>query len=105
MKRSELKQLIREEFQNILKESPLGRGFEGDLHKNSLDSLVKKLKTDKDIDAQWSLLKDFITVGKYRVKYSDGKYIIFVATNEADEELKTTSSIDEVINYLTWKPR
>ena len=108
MKVSELKQLIREEVQNVLKESPLGRGFEGDLHKNSLDLLVKKLKQDKNIDAQWPLLKNFITVGKYRVRYSDsdGEYIIFNAAD--DKEIKTNgdnSDIDYIVNYLTFKPR
>ena len=101
MKVSELKQLIREEVQNVLKENPIGSGFEGDIPKNSLDSLVKKLK-DKGIDFQWPLKKDFITVGKYRVKYSDGKYIIF---DTADKEMKTDSDIDYIVNYLTWKPR
>ena len=101
MKRSYLIQIIKEEIQHVLKENPIGPGFEGDLPSNILDPLVKRLK-DKGIDFQWPLKKDFITVGKYRVKYSDGKYIIF---DFNDKELKTTSSIDEVINYLTWKPR
>jgi len=108
MKVSELKQLIREEIQNVLQENPIGGGFGGDIPKNSLDSLVKRLK-DKGIDFKWSLKKDFINVGEFQVNYSNGNYIVHTKTGKKTYTSPQSNSesvkIDDVINHLTWKKK